>query len=303
MDARRQMIGLLLLDKPSGITSHDVVDRVRRAAGMRRIGHTGTLDPAATGLLVLCLGPATRLSEHLTGLDKVYEGAMRLGVVTDSYDLDGKVVATKEVPSLEGDAIQEVCNRFIGNIRQVPPMVSAVKVGGERLYKRARQGEEVERESRPITVREFSVLGYDPPDVSIRVRCTRGTYVRSLCHDVGAELGCGAVLASLRRTWVGQYSVEDAAPVDAFERREDVQNRLLSIDTALDLPVVVLPSRCRNIVATGGSLSPGDLVGECPVSEGWVQMKLESGKLLALGQIQMGPVGLRIHAKRVLIDS
>ncbi len=296
------MNGLLLVDKPSGLTSHDVVDRIRRAAGMRRIGHTGTLDPAATGLLVLCLGAATRLSEHLTGLDKVYEGSMRFGVVTDSYDLDGTVLATNEVPALTLDAIQETCNRFIGDIRQVPPMVSAVKVGGERLYKRARHGETVEREARPVTVREFEVLEYTPPDASIRVRCTRGTYVRSLCHDVGEAIGCGAVLASLRRTFVGNFALEHALPVDAFTNREEVSNRLLSIDTALDLPEVVVAPSSRRTVASGGSLGLADLTKKCDIESGWVQIKLPSGKLLALGQVQVGPAGPRIHAKRVLTD-
>jgi tRNA pseudouridine55 synthase len=201
------MNGLLLVDKPAGITSHDVVDRIRRAAGTRKVGHTGTLDPGATGLLVLCLGVATRLSEHLTGLDKVYEGAMRLGLVTDSYDMDGKVTAESPVTAnLTMADIQSACDRFAGEIMQVPPMVSAVKVGGERLYKRARQGEVVERAARQVTVREFHVLSYKAPDAQIRVRCTRGTYVRSLCHDVGQALGCGAILASLRRTFVGQLT-------------------------------------------------------------------------------------------------
>lgn len=295
------MNGILLVDKPPGVTSHDVVDHIRRASGIRRVGHTGTLDPGATGLLVLCLGAATRLSEHLTGLDKVYEGAMRLGLVTDSYDLDGKVVSQQEPPALDIEEIQRACDQFTGPILQAPPMVSAVKVGGERLYKRARHGEVVEREPRPVKVYEFRVLGLEPPDVFIRVRCSRGTYVRSLCYDVGQVLGCGATLASLRRTFVGPHSVENARPMEAFAKREDVSSRLLSIDTALDLPTVVISQRARATAKAGGALSVGDLIGPCPVQEGWVQIKLESGRLLALGQIQIGPHGLRIHSKRVLV--
>jgi len=291
--------GVLLVDKPAGITSHDVVDRIRRAAKMRRVGHTGTLDPAATGLLVLCLGSATRLSEHLTGLDKVYEGAMRLGIVTDSYDLDGKVLQDNPVPALTIEAIREACGTFTGDVLQVPPMVSAVKVGGERLYKKARQGEEVVRPPRTVVVREFSVLGYEPPDVSIRVRCSRGTYVRSLCHDVGQALGCGGTLASLRRTFVGRYSVEDALPVDAFQEPKDVERRLLSLDTVLDLPVVVVRPEGRPAVASGAALVGRHLLGPCPVKEGWVQIKSGSGTLLALGEVRVGPVGPYIHPKRV----
>jgi tRNA pseudouridine55 synthase len=296
------MNGLLLVDKPSGITSHDVVDRIRRASGMRRIGHTGTLDPAATGLLVLCLGAATRLSEHLTSLDKVYEGAMRLGITTDSYDMDGKIVEEREVPELDMKTLQDTCNRFTGEILQVPPMVSAVKVGGERLYKRARKGETVEREPRRVTVSEFTVLRYEAPDVYIRVRCTRGTYVRSLCHDAGALLGCGGTLASLRRTRVGNHSVDNALPVDEFKGRDTVAERLLPMDSALDLPEVVVRPTGRALTATGGLLSPGDLMEACPVKEGWVQIKLASGRLIALGQAQQTPAGVRVHAKRVLID-
>jgi len=294
--------GLLLVDKPAGITSHDVVDRLRRATGMRRIGHTGTLDPSATGLLILCLGTATRLSEHLTGLDKVYEGAMRLGFVTDSYDMDGKVLEQNSVPPLDVDQIQSVCDRFKGAILQEPPMVSAVKVGGERLYKRARQGEVVERPSRTVTVREFVVLGYTFPDVLIRVRCTRGTYVRSLCHDVGKALGCGAALATLRRTFVGHYSVDNAAQVDSFTCREDAERRLLPVDDALELPVVVISSAGQQTVAAGGAIVARDTVGGCPVQEGWVQLKSASGRLLGLGVVQTGPMGPWIHPKRVFIE-
>jgi len=293
--------GILLVDTPAGITSHDVVDRVRRAARMRRIGHTGTLDPAATGLLVLCLGEATRLSEHLTGLDKVYEGAMRLGVVTDSHDLDGKVLEENAVPDLTVEAIQDACAEFSGEIQQVPPMVSAVKVGGERLYKKARHGEEVARPARTVTVREFAVLGYEPPDVAIRVRCSRGTYVRSLCHDVGHVLGCGGALASLRRTYVGRYSVEEAATVDSFQGPDDVAARLVPLDDALDLPVVVVRAESRRAVASGAGLVGRHLAEPCPVKEGWVQIKLASGKLLALGQVQVGPAGPYIHPKRVFV--
>jgi tRNA pseudouridine55 synthase len=296
------MNGILLVDKPVRLTSHDVVDCIRRVSGIRRIGHTGTLDPAATGLLVLCVGAATRLSEHLTGLNKVYEGAMRFGIVTDSYDLDGKVVETNPVPTLTLEQIQTACNRFVGDIMQVPPMVSAVKVGGERLYKRARQGEIVEREARPVKVLEFRATEYNEPDAAILVRCTRGTYVRALCHDVGHDLGCGATLAALRRTFVGHYSVADALPVDGFATRQDVLDRLLSIDTALELPEVFVAPRMRNLVVTGGSLGPGDVAGGCSVREGWVQIKLESGKLLALGQVEPAGAGVRIHAKRILVS-
>lgn len=293
------MTGLLLVDKPVGMTSHDVVDRIRRIAGTRRVGHTGTLDPGATGLLIICIGAATRLSEHLTGLDKTYEGIMRLGVTSDSYDLDGVVSEASEVPALSVEEIQQACAQFTGDIEQVPPMVSAVKVGGERLYRKARKGEVVERPSRPITVHEFKVLQYAPPDVSVRVCCTRGTYVRSLCHDVGEVLGCGALLASLRRTFVGRYSIEDAATLEVLAEDNVLRERLLRMDDALDLPEVVIGALGQRLVTSGNSLSPRDLNKPCPVLEGWVQIKSERGKLLALGTAEATAMGVKVHPKRV----
>lgn len=294
------MKGILLVDKPPGMTSHDVVDQIRRAAQMRRIGHTGTLDPAATGLLILCLGAATRLSEFLTGLDKVYEGAMRLGVTTDSYDMDGTVTEERPVPELSEQDIQQVFDSFTGDIMQTPPMVSAVKIGGERLYKKARKGETVERKPRPVTVREFTLLGLNAPDVAFRVRCTRGTYARALCHDVGQVLGCGGVLASLRRTWVGQHSVEASSPVDAFSSPEDVAARLLPMEQALDMPEIIVTDQGRQMVKSGNPLTRAHMVGPCPVTEGWVQVKAKSGELVALGDVWAGPTAILVRPKRVL---
>lgn len=293
------MTGILLVDKPAGLTSHDVVDRIRRAAGLRRVGHTGTLDPLATGLLILCLGSATRLSEFLTGLDKVYAGTMRLGVETDSHDLDGKVVAELPVPALSVSEVEKAFQALTGALRQLPPMVSAVKVKGERLYKLARKGVTVDREPRPITVREFTLLGLELPLVHFRVSCTRGTYVRSLCHEAGKSLGCGAALASLRRTSVGPHSVEHALPVDAFTGPEIVRQRLVPLEKALDMPSVTARRGCRKLVTAGNILRRDDLKEECPVRGGWVQVRAETGELLALAEVHDGVTGLQVQPKRV----
>ena len=294
------MNGILLVDKPSGMTSHDVVDRVRKASGIRRVGHTGTLDPSATGLLILCIGSATRLSEFLTALDKVYEGVMELGRVSDSHDLDGVILEEHPVPELTVDDIQAVFNGFTGNIMQVPPMVSAVKVNGERLYKRARKGEVVDRPARPITVHEFLALDYSPPRASFRVRCTRGTYARTLCHDAGQLLGCGAALASLCRTAVGHHTLEEAVPLDALQSPEDVLKRLRPLAGALDLPSVVLSEAGELVVSHGGTILEKDLREVTSLEVGWVQLMTESGELLALGQVEHAAPGLRIQPKRVL---
>lgn len=294
------MKGILLVDKPVGLTSHDVVDRIRRAAAIRRVGHTGTLDPAATGLLILCVGAATRLSEFLTGLDKVYEGSMQLGIVTDSYDMDGDILEERPLPELTTDDVQGAFDQLTGDIMQTPPMISAVKIGGQRLYKLARKGETVERTPRPVTVHEFRLLKYSPPYAQFRVRCTRGTYARALCYDVGELLGCGATLAQLRRTWVGHHSVANALPVDAFITKEDVLKSLLPVEQALDLPEVVVRGHSRKTVLCGGALGRPDLTNPCSVREGWVQVKAESGELLALGEVHSTPAGVQVQPRRVI---
>ena len=291
-----------MVDKPAGMTSHDVVDRIRRASHMRRIGHTGTLDPAATGLLILCLGQATRLSDHFTGLTKIYEGTMRLGIVTDSYDLDGTVVANHVVPELDVAAIQERCRALTGDIEQVPPMVSAVKIGGERLYKKARKGQTVERLPRPVHVAAFDVLSYHAPDARVRISCSSGTYVRSLCHDVGQALGCGAALASLRRMAVGRHRIENATPLDEFTGPESVEQRLLAMGEALELPVAILEDTARSALANGNPIRNRDLLDGCPVTSGWLQLKDEAGTLLALGLVESTGVESYVLPKRVFID-
>ena len=174
-----------------------------------------------------------------------------------------------------------------------------MKVGGRRLYKVARRGEEVERKPRRVTVREFSVLAYEPPDAEIRVACSSGTYVRSLCHEVGRALGCGAVLATLRRTWVGRYAVEQAAPLSSFQSPEDVTARLLPMGEALDLPAVTIHDAARGALGAGATLVGSNLRGDCPVHEGWVQIKSAKGELLALGTVQPTAMGVCIHPKRV----
>jgi tRNA pseudouridine55 synthase len=295
--------GVLLVDKPAGMTSHDVVDRVRAAAGIRRVGHTGTLDPSATGLLILCVGPATRLSEYLTGLDKVYEGYMRLGVVTDSHDMDGQVLEQRPVPALTLARIRQALEEFTGQITQVPPMVSAVKVGGQRLYKLARKGETIERKPRQITVSEFEAIDYQPPLVRFRVSCTSGTYVRSLCHEIGQRLGCGGALDSLRRVAVGRYTVDGAVALDLLKSEQDVRARLLPMGDALDLPVVIIRQRGERMLASGGALGRLELKTECPTAEGWVQIKSDSGELLALGQVKQGPGEWQVLPKRVFVES
>ena len=221
--------GLLLVDKPPRLTSHDVVDRIRRHFGFKKVGHCGTLDPAATGLLIIVLERATKLQDRLMADDKTYEGTLHLGVATDSQDGDGAVLAEKPVPPLAEADLEAVFAKFRGDIQQIPPMVSAKKVAGQTLYKLARKGKTIEREPRPVHIYDFRILGLALPRVQFRVTCTKGTYVRTLCHDIGDQLGCGGHLAELRRTRSGKLDVANAHRLD----------HLLTLNRAQLQPLIV----------------------------------------------------------------
>ncbi len=207
--------GLILIDKPPGPTSHDVVDLIRRRFRIPKVGHGGSLDPQATGLLIIMVNRGTKISNLFLGSDKDYEGTLRLGMTTNSYDLDGEVTSTAPWSDVTLERLEAGMARFRGDQMQIPPMVSAIKKAGVPLYKLARQGETVEREPRFVHIYEFSLHSFTPPDAVFRLRCTKGTYVRSVCHDLGQLLGCGAALAQLRRTGSGRFRVEAAIPLDA----------------------------------------------------------------------------------------
>ena len=207
--------GAILIDKPAGPTSHDVVDAIRRRFQIKKVGHCGTLDPNATGLLIIVLGRGTKLSEKLMGDDKVYEGIVKFGETTDSYDCDGELTASLPVPPLTLDQLNEEAAKFVGDLMQIPPMVSAIKVKGVPLYKLARKGIEIVREPRLVHIYNFRFTSYEPPLGAFKIACTKGTYVRSIAHDLGQKLGCGAHLATLRRSVSGKFDVADAMPLDS----------------------------------------------------------------------------------------
>jgi len=216
MQSEHEYNGILLIDKPSGITSHDVVDRVRRILKMKKVGHAGTLDPNATGLMIILVGKGTKASQFLMSMDKTYTGTIQLGLETDSYDIDGEVLEEKMPDPIEPSVLLQAMQSFIGDQYQKPPMFSAKKVDGVPLYKHARKGQEVEREERLIRISEFKLLENRFPQLDFEIAVSKGTYVRSVAHDLGQKLSTGACLTSLRRTRISDFSIENAVDLSVL---------------------------------------------------------------------------------------
>ena len=228
---KNKVDGILVVDKPMDWTSYDVVNCIKRRFNVEKIGHCGTLDPIATGLLVILLGKGTKLQDQFMGQDKVYAATMRLGVETDSEDRTGQVIATADCSAVTEAQIRETTQSFIGPQLQTPPMVSAIKLHGQPLYKLARKGQTVERQPREITIHSFDVTRVALPDVDFTVRCTKGTYVRTICADFGRKLGCGAHMLELRRLQSGSFNLDNAVTIDQIKAWElpDLQNHLLPL--------------------------------------------------------------------------
>ena len=234
----RPVHGILLLDKPPGGSSNHALQRAKRLFGARKAGHTGSLDPLATGMLPICFGEATKLSAFLLDADKGYETTLKLGVTTNSADADGEVLETRPLPDgLSLAQLEQVCAGLRGPQQQVPPMVSAIKIDGQRLYKLARQGKEVERPARSVTIHELQVLSFDGINASLSVRCSKGTYIRSLVTDIGEALGCGAHVTALRRTYVSPFEQQPMVSIDALEQMAEPQSLQGSELDALLLPM------------------------------------------------------------------
>jgi len=243
-DVKNAISGVLVVDKPVGMTSHDVVEAIRRGTGIRRAGHTGTLDPRASGVLVILVGPAVRLSEYVSASDKRYQAIIRLGSSTDTFDADGKFVRSDQPVNVTEEQFEKILKQFEGEIEQTPPPYSAVKVNGRRAYDMARQGEEVELAPRKIQVHHLEVLEWAPPEVVVDVHCSSGTYVRSLANDMGNALGTGAYLVGLRRTKSGRFSLRDATPLrklqEAFTAGNWYQFLIPAAEALADWPAVEL---------------------------------------------------------------
>jgi len=296
-DERPGPSGFLVVDKPAGWTSHDVVDAARRWFGTRRVGHLGTLDPQATGVLPLAVRDATKLVSFVASDPKAYRGAIRLGAETDTLDGDGRILKRSEAPLPDEAAVRRVLAGLVGEHEQVPPMYSAVKQGGVPLYRLARRGEEVERTPRKVRIDSFTLVSYAPPDVSVEVQCSPGTYVRVLAAEVGQQLGCGAYLQSLCRLRSGPFELAQAAPVEVLEaeaERGEIEARLVRPAAALGLPAIKLAPDDARRVLHGGALPQGG----APRAPGERIAALDpTGALIAI--LEVGP-DRRLKPLRVL---
>jgi len=287
------------LDKPAGATSHDGVAMVRRLLNRVKTGHTGTLDPDATGVLPICIGKATRLAEYITGLPKVYQGEMVLGITTDSQDASGALLEEKPASHITKEKAEALIPHFSGEIMQIPPMVSALKKDGKRLYQLAREGQVVEREPRKITIYDLKLVCWQAgknPKITWQIQCSSGTYIRTLFHDMGQMLGTGAHLTALRRLQVGPFLAENAYSIDTI--REMVEKRDFSFILPMSygivhLPQVILP---KNLVekALHGIMVPCEKPGESEV----YQVLSEDGTLLGMGSFQKEG----LHLNKVLLN-
>ncbi|MBM4138042.1 MAG: tRNA pseudouridine(55) synthase TruB [Nitrospira sp.] len=299
--------GVLVVSKEAGWTSHDVVAKIRGLLGGVKVGHAGTLDPAATGVLPVLVGRATRVAEYLVDWDKEYRAVLRLGETTDTQDLTGKVLTRADPTVVREEALREVLGRFRGPQRQVPPMYSAVKVGGRPLYKAARAGETVERADRPIIVHELDILAVDGRDVTLRVVCSKGTYIRTLCADIGQALGVGGHLAALERCRVGPLFVEQALTVDQVADQVAIgtlPRHLIPLNRALDrLPAMTVTDEQARLVLHGGAVSPAG-TEQLISSSGPVSIRLldREGRLLAIG-VYGGKTADLVRIRKVLAEN
>jgi tRNA pseudouridine55 synthase len=284
-DLKNAISGALVVDKPTGMTSHDVVQAVRNGTGIRRAGHTGTLDPRASGVLVVLLGPAVRLSEFISASDKRYQAIVRLGASTDTFDADGKFTRKSEAPvDVTESQFEEALKKFVGHIEQTPPPYSAVKVQGRKAYEMAREGEEVDLAPRTIDVYHLEVLEWAPPEVVIDVHCSSGTYVRSLANDLGNVLGCGGYLVGLRRTKSGRFSLRDAIPLrklqEAFHAGNWAQYLIPAAEALGDWPAIELEPEQVDSIKHGHRVPAAE-----DAKPGMVRAVSMAGELVALMEL------------------
>ncbi|OHB32341.1 MAG: tRNA pseudouridine(55) synthase TruB [Desulfuromonadaceae bacterium GWC2_58_13] len=282
------MEGLLVIDKPGGVTSHDVVRQVRRMCRQRQVGHAGTLDPMATGILVVGVGEATRIIQFLMAGEKTYRATLKLGESTDTQDAEGNILVQRGWETITADAVLRVSQLFVGAIRQMPPMFSALKKDGVPLYRLARQGIEVEREAREVTIQQIRVEKIDLPFITLVVDCSKGTYIRTLCHDIGEMLGCGAHLTALRRTRSGCFSEEDSIRLEDYANVPD-SLPLLSFEHGLrDYPSYAVSPEAAARLRNGIPPKADEVSGGSLPDAGRTVLLFDSGTLLAASRFAPG---------------
>ncbi len=278
--------GLLPVDKPTGMTSHDVVASIRKLVRPLKVGHTGTLDPLASGLLILCVGGATKIAGFIEGRDKVYRATALLGVRTDTQDIEGEVVDRKPAENISSERVCKAARSFVGRIQQTPPAYSAVKVGGVRAYKRARRREEVHLEPRTIRISRLEIERVQPPRVEFLVECSKGTYVRTLCNDLGDAIGVGGCLESLRRLAIGTFEVADAASLAALDTRKKIVDALVPPSEALaHMPAVDCTQDQAEKLSHGVAVTVGPGTEPPERESEWAQALGPDGELLAIGKL------------------
>lgn len=281
--------GIINVYKEKGFTSHDVVAKLRGIVGQKKIGHTGTLDPDATGALPVCLGKATKLCDLLTDKNKTYEAVLLLGKTTDTQDITGEVLEEKSTEALTEEKVREAIEGFIGDYEQIPPMYSALKVNGKKLYELAREGKVIERKARPVKILDIQILEIDLPKVRMEVSCSKGTYIRTLCHDIGEKLGCGGCMESLIRTRVSTFRIEDAKTLDEIETLKQegkLAELLVPIDAMFPFyPKITVKDDWKAFAKNGNPLDLKMLKEACGQDEE-TQVRLydESGKFIAIYQ-------------------
>ncbi|SHJ58142.1 tRNA pseudouridine synthase B [Malonomonas rubra DSM 5091] len=274
-----------MIDKPAGLSSHDVVRHVRRICKTRKVGHAGTLDPLATGVLPVAVNDGTKVLQFLFADNKSYRATLKLGVATDTLDSEGEVLAVKDVPELSPAQLDAVCEKFRGDIMQVPPMYSALKKNGVPLYKLAREGKEVEREARPVTISKLEIIAVDFPFVTIDVDCSKGTYIRTLIDDIGAELGCGAHMTALRRTRSGLFHIDECVTLDQLKTAEGELPGLLSMDAALaEHPAVNVRNEAVSSLRCGVPPTREQTMCETEITDGQMVRLQIKGSLAAMAR-------------------
>ena len=275
------MNGIVIVDKPQDWTSQDVTARLRRVFNTRRIGHGGTLDPMATGVLPVFVGRATRGVEFFEHAEKTYEATLRLGLTTDTEDIWGTVL-TEQDAFVTGTMLEEVLAQFRGEILQVPPMYSALKINGQKLVDLARKGKTVERQPRPVTIHELTLLGMEADGIRLRIRCSKGTYIRTLCKDIGEALGCGGCMAALRRVSAGEYTAQEAVPLQTLLDAEHPEQYLRTVDSMFrNYPAITLSPKQENRVRNGNSFS-------VKLEAGTYRTYSADGTFLALSKVEDG---------------